>query len=800
MSIFSNLREQIASVVPAVGRTFRMDSWKNLLTSVDSGGGRNNFVFQREYRIDDQTLEDMFHGDAYAARIVSAVPEDALRRGFRIKCGDSVIETAIQSNLEEHHLQSKVTHAWTWAKLFGGAVIFVGADDGRDPSWPLDLGTIASVRFLTVCDKREVFPMTYVTDSLSPRFGEPATYRFSRIGGSTVDVRSVHASRMIRFDGALTTRRRRAQNQSWSESELQRIVDRLRQFNGNSAAMATLLQDASQAVFKIKNLMGMIASDKSDMVKKRLELMDMARSVSRAIMVDAEGEDFTRVETGTLTGVAEVLDKSCLILAGAAGMPVTRLMGQSPAGLNATGDSDVRWWYDRVDAQRTSEAQPAIERIVRILMRAKNGPTGGVEPQNWSLEWPSLYQPSDAETADIRAKQASVDVQYITAGVLTPAEVKSSRFRGDGYSLETAVEPVVAAAIVDGAPAVSALTAGQVGAAPLPTPTPIDHTPALEIVAQVAARKVPRASGIAAMTAAISGLSADQAEAIMGETGNTFFTAPDPADEAELQALKSEYQKAHASLRSTKQMLTRVLEQNRNGQLVVGSPIAAAQPTVLAEGEALQPGDVIEVPVGDPALLDPTKASAAPPRVDAISAGAAPVVAVELLMRSRVAIVLPVPLPVSVVLAAHGTELAADLHLTLAFFEEMTEDQYQGLLTLLKTFASGGFPVRATLSGLGRFAATLPELDPVWVSVDAPDLQLFRDGLIQIISLAGVFPSDKHGFTPHITIAYIQQDDALTTQRIGPIETTFDRIALWSGGCREELSLAATSLTVPALP
>jgi hypothetical protein len=71
----------------------------------------------------------------------------------------------------------------------------------------------------------------------------------------------VHASRTLRFDGALTTRRQIAANRGWSDSVLQGVYDKLRAFNGSFAAVNAMLQDASQGVFKMKDLISMMGAD-----------------------------------------------------------------------------------------------------------------------------------------------------------------------------------------------------------------------------------------------------------------------------------------------------------------------------------------------------------------------------------------------------------------------------------------------------------------------------------------------------------------------------------------------------------
>jgi phage-related protein (TIGR01555 family) len=312
--------------------------------------------------------------------------------------------------------------------LWGGGAGWVGAPDGRDPREPLDLGAVRSIRFLVDLDRRELIPSWWYADPLNPKFGQVEVYRLARIGGVNVDTREVHESRLLRFEGQLVTRRRAITLQGWGESELQRVYADLQQFRGAFAACATLLQDASQGVFAIKDLFTMMAGDRQDALKKRLELMDLARSVGRSVMIDADGERFERVEVGALSGVAEAMQLFLLLLSGASEIPVTLLMGQAPAGLSATGDSDIRTFYDRMRTEQQATLDPQLQRLVRLLLVAQDGPTGGREPASWKITYAPLWQETPGEKADNRLKIAQADQIYLTTGVLLPEEVAISRF------------------------------------------------------------------------------------------------------------------------------------------------------------------------------------------------------------------------------------------------------------------------------------------------------------------------------------------------------------------------------------
>jgi hypothetical protein len=106
-----------------------------------------------------------------------------------------------------------------------------------------------------------------------------------------------------------------------------------------------------------------------------------------------------------------------------------------------------------------------------------------------------------------------------------------------------------------------------------------------EIVAAVASRQLPRASGVAMMLAAFP-IDATTADNIMGDVGIGFFTAPPPEHEAAMAALQEEHAALKASHAGKSNMLANVLAKNAAGELVTGSPIGAGSAAPQAEQPA----------------------------------------------------------------------------------------------------------------------------------------------------------------------------------------------------------------------
>lgn len=70
----------------------------------------------------------------------------------------------------------------------------------------------------------------------------------------------------------------------------------------------------------------------------------------------------------------------CLDLSGASRIPVTKLFGRSPAGMNATGESDLRNYYDYVDTLREAKLRPILEKLLPVLAMS----AWGAVPDGWT--------------------------------------------------------------------------------------------------------------------------------------------------------------------------------------------------------------------------------------------------------------------------------------------------------------------------------------------------------------------------------------------------------------------------------
>ena len=144
-------------------------------------------------------------------------------------------------------------------------------------------------------------------------------------------------------------------------------------------------------------------------------------------------------------------------------------------------------------------------------------------------------------------------------------------------------------------------------------------------------------------------------------------------------------------------------------------------------------------------------------------------------------------------LALPGYESPDELHLTLGFLGKLDVDVTPETLATVRAalagFATNGPAVlEGAVSGIGRFS-TPNGIDAVYASVDCPELPTFRERLVETLRVAGIEVDRTHGFTPHMTLAYVGAEEPSPISRLDAFPVSFHEVWLWAGETREAWSL-----------
>jgi len=417
---------------------FKTDGWANILSGLGVPGRDKtaSTVFRACPQFCWQELDQLYRADGLTRRIIDLVSSEMIRQGWEVE-GDS--ENALCGKLEDLNAYATLNQLIQYARLYGGSIIVIGIADGRPLDEPVNENNIQEISWLKVFDRWQTQILNeYITIDLnSENYGLPEFYQITDY--RTGAVFNVHYTRVLRMDWNILPPRQRNYNQGWGDSCIISIYDELKNYGSAFANTSAIMQDFVNGVLKIPNLsQAMVSSCNDAAIMKRLDFANLSKGVTNMMVLDGQ-EVYEKLSTN-VGGLSDLLDRFMLSVSSVTGIPVTLLFGRSPGGLNATGDSESRNFYDMIKQYQELKLKPVLEKLTYYIFKSKDGPTNGVEPKNWSIQFTPLWQNTEEQEAILRRTVAETDAIYIDRGVLDPNEVAISRFGGDRWSMNTLID------------------------------------------------------------------------------------------------------------------------------------------------------------------------------------------------------------------------------------------------------------------------------------------------------------------------------------------------------------------------
>lgn len=149
-----------------------------------------------------------------------------------------------------------------------------------------------------------------------------------------------------------------------------------------------------------------------------------------------------------------------------------------------------------------------------------------------------------------------------------------------------------------------------------------------------------------------------------------------------------------------------------------------------------------------------------------------------------------VPRDQAEVLALDEGQAPERLHITLAYLGEIDQiENIDKLPAVLAQWAEAQDPVKGSIGGVGLFNKREEDgTQAFYASYDSPEIQPLRADLVDHLAAHGYELASEHGFTPHITLAYVSEDPGVT--EVEPMEIGFEEVTLSIGDARRGYILA----------
>lgn len=404
-------------------RSRALDAFSNLLARL--GAGTPNLLEGTEYSLqrmsrDFNTLNALYRESWIVRRIIDVIPADMLKNWITITSGlDPDVEKRLSLTLRRTQLIDKLKRGMQWGRLYGGALgVMLVKHQGYDLSQSLQLDWIMPGDFagLLIFDRwNGVNPSSELIEDISdPDYGFPKYYTVTDpAGGGSV---KIHHSRVVRFTGNTLPFWEEIAEMQWGASVVESVFDELRKRDNVSWNIAQLTFMANIRVLKMQDLGQLLAATDNESQAELLRTLEaqnmLLNNMGMQVMDAADGLETHQYTFG---GLADCYQQFIMDISGAAEIPVTRLFGRSPSGLNATGESDLQNYYDMIAEKQESYLRPILNKVLPPFIIS----TLGSLPDDFDFEFDPVAEPTDKERADLAKCGTDNVVAAYNAGLIS---------------------------------------------------------------------------------------------------------------------------------------------------------------------------------------------------------------------------------------------------------------------------------------------------------------------------------------------------------------------------------------------
>lgn len=161
----------------------------------------------------------------------------------------------------------------------------------------------------------------------------------------------------------------------------------------------------------------------------RADLINRYRDNRNLLFLDMATEEAFQVNT-PLSGLDALQAQAQEQMSAVSHIPLIKLLGITPTGLNASSEGEIRVFYDYVRGYQSNVLMSLMQNTLKVIQLS----LFGAIDEDISWEWAPLLELTALEAADARAKDADTDSKYVEMGAIRPDQV-AMRLAADPHSL-----------------------------------------------------------------------------------------------------------------------------------------------------------------------------------------------------------------------------------------------------------------------------------------------------------------------------------------------------------------------------
>jgi phage-related protein (TIGR01555 family) len=401
----------------------------------------SNIAFEGIAFLGYQYLAELSQRPEYRV-IVETIATEMTRKWIRIQAKGDKDKTKKIAQLTEEFERLKVREMFCRAceidGFFGRAHLYLdtgSTEDREELKMPIGNGSNAiterkfqrgDLKRLAVVEPMWTYPTNYNSnDPLKPDWYNPQMW--------FVMSKEVHISRLLKFVGREVPDALKPAYSFGGLSLTQMAKPYVENFLNIRQSVADIVQAFS--VFVLSTNLGETLTPGGDGLFRRADLFNNLRDNRGLMMIDAESEDFQNV-SASLASLDQLQAQAQEHMAAVSRIPLVKLLGISPHGLNATAEPELRAFYDHIHSYQKKFFSPNLDRVFRF---AQVNIWGRSDP-DISYVYEPLWELDEKGQAEVRKTNAEAAQIHIDSGVISPEEERG-RIAADPGTLYPGLDP-----------------------------------------------------------------------------------------------------------------------------------------------------------------------------------------------------------------------------------------------------------------------------------------------------------------------------------------------------------------------
>lgn len=393
---------------------------------------RTYSVMDKDYDL----LDDIYHKNGIAKKVVSKPAEDATRNGWRIVIpDDSDKQAAYQAALESLNLEQAFSQEIIYQRLHGDGYLGLIIDEAnlnKSASVPVDTSAINNLVGVNAFGQSNVEEVQVNTNPLSPDY----------LKETGLIIKQTHAGTQINKDGTTTEKVDPPKPLVIDKSRYFHISNDMLENDNTGTSVLTTCYDAIKildtAAYSAGKLLyaldinvyfsdGQIVDD--DLPESQVAFENKQRQMSEGMSTDSllmlnSTDRFERL-AANVSGFDQLVAFAWRTLATASNIPQSVLTGEQ-SGTLAGATQDVANYYDYIKSIQKQIIKPQLKQIIKLLMWSSDVAGGSEDPDklDWHIDFNPLWSADDKTQAQTTLTYAQAGSTLVGAGIYDSDQAK----------------------------------------------------------------------------------------------------------------------------------------------------------------------------------------------------------------------------------------------------------------------------------------------------------------------------------------------------------------------------------------